>query len=97
MTKQTVEELQTLFDEQDIPEEGRCILLDARMYNQLLNSLTDAERNGFLVCADPARGVIGKYLGFDFYKRSKVAKVATDGTTPRWDHLVAGKQAQGSH
>lgn len=44
MTKQTVEELQTLFDEQDIPEEGRCILLDARMYNQLLNSLTDAER-----------------------------------------------------
>ncbi len=84
MTKQTVEELQTLFDEQDIPEEGRCILLDARMYNQLLNSLTDAERNGFLVCADPARGVIGKYLGFDFYKRSKVAKVATDGTLKPW-------------
>lgn len=84
MTKQTVEELQTLFDEQDIPEEGRCILLDARMYNQLLNSLTDAERNGFLVCADPARGVIGKYLGFDFYKRSKVAKVATDGALKPW-------------
>ena len=84
MTKQTIEELQTLFDEQDIPEEGRCILLDARMYNQLLNSLTDAERNGFLVCADPARGVIGKYLGFDFYKRSKVAKVATDGALKPW-------------
>ena len=68
MTKQTVEELQTLFDEQDIPEEGRCILLDARMYNQLLNSLTDAERNGFLksMPPNPARGVIGKYLGFGF-------------------------------
>lgn len=40
--------------------------------------------NVFLVCADPARGVIGKYLGFDFYKRSKVAKVATDGTLKPW-------------
>lgn len=84
MTKKTVEELQTLFDEQDLPEEGRCILLDARMYNQLMNSMTDAEQNNFLNCADPARGVIGKYFGFDFYKRSKVAKVATDGTVKPW-------------
>ena len=84
MTKSTVEELQTLFDEQEMPEEGRCILLDARMYNQLMNSMTDAERNSFLVCADPARGVIGKYMGFDFYKRSKVAKTATDGTVKPW-------------
>ncbi len=84
MTKSTVEELQTLFDEQEMPEEGRCILLDARMYNQLMNSMTDAERNSFLVCADPARGVIGKYMGFDFYKRSKVAKAATDGTVKPW-------------
>ena len=96
MTKQTVEELQTLFDEQDIPEEGRCILLDARMYNQLLNSLTDAERNGFLVCADPARGVIGKYLGFDFYKRSKVAKVATDGTLKPWSAANAATDWHGT-
>lgn len=84
MTKKTVEELQTIFDEQDLPEEGRCILLDARMYNQLMNSMTDAEQNNFLNCADPARGVIGKYLGFDFYKRSKVAKAATDGTVKPW-------------
>lgn len=89
MTKKTVEELQTLFDEQDLPEEGRCILLDARMYNQLMNSMTDAEQNNFLNCADPARGVIGKYLGFDFYKRSKVAKVATDGTVKPWSAAAA--------
>lgn len=84
MSKKTVEEVQTLFDEQDLPEEGRCILLDARMYNQLMNSMTDAEQNNFLACADPARGVIGKYLGFDFYKRSKVAKAATDKTLKPW-------------
>lgn len=84
MTKKTVEEIQTIFDEQDVPEEGRCILLDARMYNQLMNSMTDAERNNFLTCADPARGVIGKFLGFDFYKRSKVAKAAAAGTPKPW-------------
>ena len=89
MTKKTVEEIQTILDEQDIPEEGRCILLDARMYNQLLNSMTDAERNAFLVCADPARGVIGKFLGFDFYKRSYVAKTAADGALKPWNAAAA--------
>lgn len=84
MTKKTVEEVQTIFDECDLPEEGRCILLDARMYNQLMNSMTDAEQNNFLSCADPVRGVIGKYLGFDFYKRSAVAKTATDGAAKPW-------------
>lgn len=84
MTKKTVEELQTLFDEWDLPEEGRCILLDARMYNQLMNSMTDAEQVAFLAGADPVRGVIGMYMGFVFYKRSKVAKVATDGTLKPW-------------
>lgn len=84
MTRKTVEELQTLFDEWDLPEEGRCILLDARMYNQLMSSMTDAGQVAFLAGADPIRGVIGTYLGFVFYKRSKVAKVATDGTLKPW-------------
>lgn len=84
MSKDTVKALQTVFDDWELPEEGRCILLDAHMYNQLMDSLTDAQQNNFLACADPARGVIGKYLGFDFYKRGKVAKVATDGTLKPW-------------
>lgn len=89
MTKKTVEELQTLFDEWDLPEEGRCILLDARMYNQLMNSMTDAERVAFLTGADPVRGTIGTYLGFVFYKRSKVAKTANDGTLKPWSAAEA--------
>lgn len=90
MTKKTVEEIQTIFDEQDIPEEGRCILLDARMYNQLLNSMTDAERNSFMVCADPVKGVIGKFLGFDFYKRSSVAKTDASGSLKPWSAVADG-------
>lgn len=85
MTKATVEELQTKFDELDLPEDGRCILLDARMYNQLMNSMSDAERVAFLTVADPKKGTIGQYLGFVFYKRSKVAKVAANGTLKPWE------------
>lgn len=84
MTKATVEELQTRFDEADLPEDGRCILLDARMYNQLMNSMTDAERVAFLAGADPIKGTIGTYMGFVFYKRSRVAKTAADGTLKPW-------------
>lgn len=84
MTKKTVEEIQTLFDESNLSEEGRCIMLDARMYNQLSNSMTDAENVAFLAGADPITGAIGKHLNFTFYKRSRVAKVATDGTLKPW-------------
>ncbi len=85
MTKATVEALQTLFDEQDVPIEGRCILLDARMYNQLMNSMTDAEQVAFVAGADPEKGTIGEYMGFMFYKRSRVAKAAAAGTAKPWE------------
>ena len=48
------------------------MLLDAIMYNQLLNSLTDAEVLNFLAGADPIKGIIGTFLGFNFMKRSSV-------------------------
>jgi hypothetical protein len=89
MTKATVEELQTIFDEQDIPEDGRCILLDARMYNQLMGSMTDAEKVSFLAGADPVKGTIGEYLGFVFYKRSKVAKTDAAGNLKPWSAVGA--------
>ena len=84
MTKAVVEQVQIMFDEWDIPEEGRFMLLDARMYNQLKNSLTDAETVHFLAGADPVKGVIGEYAGFRFYKRSKVAKVTAAGVIKEW-------------
>lgn len=84
MTKAVVEQVQIMFDEWDIPEEGRFMLLDARMYNQLKNSLTDAETVHFLAGADPVKGVIGEYAGFRFYKRSKVAKATAAGVLKEW-------------
>lgn len=89
MTKAAVNAARIQFDEWDIPQEGRCMLLDARMYNQLLNDLTDAERNNFLACADPAKGVIGKYDTFVFYERSKVAKATSAGVVKEWSAAAA--------
>ena len=89
MTKATVEAAQILFDEQDIPETGRYMLLDARMYNQLKNSMTNNEVVAFLAGADPVKGIIGEYAGFKFYKRSKVAKTTAAGAIKEWSAAAA--------
>lgn len=80
MTRAEVETIKKIFDSQDVPAEGRTILLDAVMYNQLVNSLTQAENVNFLAGADPVKGVMGKFLGFDFMMRSSVLQTAAGGT-----------------
>lgn len=84
MTKATVMEVKKKMDLDDVPAEGRCMLLDSVMYNQLLASLTDAEVVNFLAGANPETGVIGKYLGFEFYERSRALKTAAGGTLKDW-------------
>lgn len=84
MTKATVMEVKKKMDLDDVPSEGRCMLLDSVMYNQLLASLTDAEVVNFLAGANPETGVIGKYLGFEFYERSRALKTAAGGTLKDW-------------
>lgn len=63
----------------DVPAEGRSMLLDAVMYNQLLNSLTDAETAHFLAGADIVHGVVGKYMGFEFMMRSTALQTTPTG------------------
>lgn len=81
MTKADVLSVAMQFDLDNIPDMGRCMLLDAVMYNQLLASLTESEANAFLATADAKRGVIGQLYGFDFYKRSTVLRAAANGAT----------------
>lgn len=80
MTRADVEKVKKIFDSQDVPANGRTILLDAVMYNQLVNSLTDAEVVSFLNGADAIKGVMGKFLGFEFLMRSAVLVTAAGGT-----------------
>ena len=59
MTKASVEAAQLLFDSQNIPQTGRYMLLDAYMYNQLKNSMTNNEVVAFLAGADPEKASSG--------------------------------------
>lgn len=69
----------TLLNKEDIPQEGRYLLLDATMHEQLLENLTEAQTQAFLACADPAKGIVGKLYGFSVMMRS-----ATGGTAIAW-------------
>lgn len=89
MDAATVLAVKKQFDKDNVPQAGRCMLLDAVMYNQLLESLSDAAVANFLAGADPEKGIIGQYMGFSFYMRSKVAQTAADGTVKAWSASAA--------
>ena len=71
--KDDVLALMTLFNSEDIPEEGRYLLLDAQMYSQLLKDLTDNESRAFLASADAQNGIVGKLFSFNVMQRSRSA------------------------
>lgn len=72
LTKGDVLRAMTLMNRQNIPQQGRYLLLDAVMYEQLLNDLTTQEAQAFHALADVASGVIGQLYGFNIMMRSEV-------------------------
>lgn len=88
MTKKTVLEARMQFDLDDVPDDGRYMLLDAVMYNQLLNDLTNAETNSFLAGADSVSGIIGTLYGFKFMKRSSVLTLTAGGALKTGTNLA---------
>jgi hypothetical protein len=89
LCKADVRTLRTAFDKQDIPLEGRCLLIDADMYGQLLGDLTETESAAFLATASAVSGIVGKLYGFDVYMRSKVAKTTAAGVAKQWSAAKA--------
>lgn len=73
LCKADVFTLMTKFNAEDIPQEGRYLLLDAYMYSQLLSDLTQSENMAFLACADAVNGIVGKLFSFNVMTRSTVA------------------------
>ena len=63
--------MKMVFDETDVPQEGRCLLLPAGMLNELLDAMTAAQTANYMASADPVRGIVGKFMGFDIYVRSR--------------------------
>ena len=81
--------LMTRFNNDDIPQEGRYLLLDAQMYSQLLNSLTENENTAFLASADARNGILGKLFSFNVMMRSKVALYTGNKAPKAWSTVGA--------
>lgn len=69
----------TMLNKEEIPQAGRYLLLDAVMYEQLLENLTEAQTQAFLSCADASKGIVGGLYGFNVMMRG-----TTGGTALAW-------------
>ena len=72
--------VRAVFDGQDIPQQGRKLLLNSQQYQDILliDDFTHAEKLGLTVIPD---GFIGRIFGFDIFQRSSVNRYATGGAT----------------
>jgi hypothetical protein len=80
-TKSDISAAKKLMNKTNIPKQGRYMLIDSDMYEQLLDSLTAQEALAFHAQADVANGTIGKLHGFEFYERSSAGRY-TNATPP---------------
>jgi len=64
--------IQKTFDKWNIPGEDRFALLDADMYDQLLDSFSETTYRDFSKIVDPTKGIVGELYGFKVMKRSSV-------------------------
>ena len=89
ITKADVMTLMTKFNNENVPQEGRYLLLDAIMYSQLLNSLTGNENSAFLASADAQNGIIGKLFSFNVMMRSRAALYTAEKAPKAWSESGA--------
>lgn len=80
ITPADVSALQLRMNADNVPFAGRYLLLDAYMYQQLLDGMTQTQAIGFFQAADVKRGVMGMLYGFEVMVRSTVYCFAADGT-----------------
>lgn len=85
LTKNDVRVAMTKFNKQNIPAEGRYLLIDADMYDQLMSSMTTQEAMAFHAAVDVKNGIVGRLYGFNIMMRSRVGVYATGGTKKLWE------------
>lgn len=67
---ENLEEIQALFDEKDVPDGDRFAMFDARMHQQLVNTMTPTQYKDFSKALDQSKGIVGELFGFKIMKRS---------------------------
>lgn len=86
-----------IFNNAEIEETDRYILMDAFMYDQLLSDLKFGEFRDSVKEMDLARGIIGKLYGFDVMRRGTVLSYTNAGTpAPRLPGASALVTANGA-
>lgn len=85
LVKDDVLNLMTKFNADNIPQEDRYLLLDAYMYAQLLNDLTEGDQRAFFASANAQKGILGQLFSFNVMQRSQVLRYATGGTLTKWN------------
>lgn len=94
ITKEDVLSIMTRMNADDVPEDGRFLLLDAYMYADLLADLSESDKWLFQNSADVQTGVLGKLYGLNIMQRSKVLRIKPDKSHLSWDEDdVAGELA----
>ncbi|HHT23166.1 MAG TPA: hypothetical protein GXZ87_07645 [Bacteroidales bacterium] len=83
-TKADVKAAMTKFNKDNVPATGRYMLIDADMYDQLIDSLTDKEATAFHAAADIKNGIVGRLFSFDIMMRSRVGVYTTSGSKKLW-------------
>lgn len=79
-----VEALMGAFNDDDVPQEDRYLLIDSHFHRQLINSMSDADARAFHALADLKNGIIGKLFSFNIMMRSKVARYSTALSPKAW-------------
>lgn len=82
IVKADIQKINTQFNIDNVPQDGRYILLDAVMYNQLLDDLTDKELSAFLNSANAQKGILGQLYSFNFMMRSSVLRTKITNSKP---------------
>lgn len=88
-TKAEVQKVMVKFNEQNVPQTGRYLLLDAQMYAQLLEDLSTQEAMAFHSVADVKNGILGKLYGFDILMRSRVGVYTSAGVKKDFSAVAA--------
>lgn len=88
-TKLSVNAAMLLFNRWNIPQEGRYMLLDADMYSQLLDSMTQKDADAFFALADLKNGIVGKLYSFNVMMRSKSLLYTSAGAPKDWTTDIA--------
>lgn len=83
-TKADVKAAMDKFNVEDVPADGRYMLIDAVMYGQLIDSMTDKDSTAFHAAADVKNGIVGRLYGFDFMMRSRVGRYTGAGVVKAW-------------